>query len=219
MMAVPAPMTLLKLIAPWSDGRLRFRLPPGMPPRLALTFDDGPHPETTPRILDALAAASARATFFMQGNAALASPAIVRRAHQEGHCIASHGMTHVSARAQRAVDALANALECHDTLQQVAGTLLPRLYRPPYGELTAGALHGLLDADFRLEFWNRDSQDSFVKSAAELQHQFLQSPAADRDIVLFHDDYQITVDALPDLLQRIADRGLATVNIDVTGSA
>ena len=49
-------------------------------------------------------------------------------------------------------------------------------------------------SDFRLEFWNRDSQDSFVESAAELRHHFAQSPPADGDILLFHDDYRITTE-------------------------
>ena len=212
MMGLPAPMTLLRLLAPCSSGRMRFRIQRRR--QLALTFDDGPHPQTTPAILDALAAAGARATFFVQGSAVATTPQIIQRAHKEGHCIASHGMTHVSARRQPAAAAVANATQCHDLLQHVLGAELPRLYRPPYGELSLGALRGLLESDFRLEFWNRDSQDSFVESAAELRHHFAQSPPADGDILLFHDDYRITTEALPDLLRQIAEAGLATVRMD-----
>ncbi|HWL64119.1 MAG TPA: polysaccharide deacetylase family protein [Steroidobacteraceae bacterium] len=205
-------MTLLRLLAPCSGGRVRFRLQPRR--QLALTFDDGPHPDTTPPILDALAAAGAHATFFVQGSAAATAPHIIRRAHSEGHCIASHGMTHVSARRQPAAEAVANATQCHDLLQQVLGAELPRLYRPPYGELSLGALRGLLASEFRLEFWSRDSLDSFVDSAAELRHRFTQSPPADGDILLFHDDYRLTAEALPDLLRQIRAAGFATVRMD-----
>lgn len=211
-MGLPAPMTLLRLLAPCSGGRLRFRLKRRR--QLAVTFDDGPRPETTPLILDALATAGARATFFVQGTAATVAPHLIRRAHGEGHCIGSHGMTHVSARKQSAAAAVANATQCHDLLQQLIGSELPRIYRPPYGELSLPALRGLLEAGFRLEFWNRDSQDSFVDSAAELRSRFLQFPPGDGDILLFHDDYRITAEALPDLLRQIADAGLATARLE-----
>jgi peptidoglycan/xylan/chitin deacetylase (PgdA/CDA1 family) len=213
-MELPVPTTLLRVLERFSSGRIFFTLPNGMSPGVALTFDDGPHPETTPRILDALAAASVHATFFVQGNAVAAAPAILRRAHQDGHCIASHGMLHISARKQSAAAALANATECHQLLQHELGTQLPRIYRPPYGELTVGALRSLLNSGFRIAFWNRDSNDSFVSSAAGITQLLTQAPPVDRDILLFHDDYAITAEALPKILSLITAGGVRPVRLD-----
>jgi peptidoglycan/xylan/chitin deacetylase (PgdA/CDA1 family) len=100
--------------------------------RVYLTFDDGPDPEWTPRVLDALAAAQVPATFFVIGSAARREPGLVRRAAAEGHEIANHTLEHrhpwfmTSTQARRQVSEGAQALE--DVLGRA-----PRFYRPPHG--------------------------------------------------------------------------------------
>src|SRR5260370_16308127 len=71
-----------------------WRGDPAGTPRVALTFDDGPHPEATPRVLDALARAGVPATFFLVGEHAQRWPALVRRIRDEGHLIGNHSFAH-----------------------------------------------------------------------------------------------------------------------------
>jgi peptidoglycan/xylan/chitin deacetylase (PgdA/CDA1 family) len=75
-------------------GPLIWRGDAAGPPRVALTFDDGPHPEATPRVLDELGRAGARATFFVVGAHAARWPEIVRRIHDEGHLLGNHSYDH-----------------------------------------------------------------------------------------------------------------------------
>src|SRR5712664_3224327 len=82
--------------APWA---VVVRGPSGPACQAAMTFDDGPHPENTPRILDLLDAHGARATFFLQGSMVDRHPHIARQIVRRGHQIGNHGYAHLDARA------------------------------------------------------------------------------------------------------------------------
>jgi peptidoglycan-N-acetylglucosamine deacetylase len=99
-------------------------------PVASLTFDDGPHPEFTPRLLDILRRHGARGTFFMLGQSAQKYPEIVRRIAEAGHAIGNHTWDHPSFP-------LISGRERHRQLQACADAITPyglRLFRPPYGE-------------------------------------------------------------------------------------
>lgn len=212
-MAIPLPTTALRLLSPCTRQRVFFTLPAGLAGHAALTFDDGPHPEVTPRVLDALAAAKVHASFFCQGSAARAHPELVRRARREGHQVAAHGMTHESARRQTAGEALQNAADCNALLADILGEAVPKLYRPPYGELTLGAFLALLQHGFQLAFWDYDSNDSFVTQAGDIVLRLQQRRRLDRSVLLFHDDYAITAEAIPAIAAVLRDRGLTPTKI------
>ena len=125
---------LLTLGSVWRGSRSR--------PHATLTFDDGPDPETTPRVLDALAEHGVRGAFFLIGRRAAASPAIVRRILGEGHDLGNHTWSHRSLwlcgpRATRR-----EVLDGHDAIAQAAGQP-PRYFRAPWG-MTNLALFPLL---------------------------------------------------------------------------
>src|SRR5712675_1844997 len=132
------PMPLRQRLYDWSPSRRRRwrevpgleRVPPGA--GAALTFDDGPDPEFTPRLLDALDAAEAGATFFVVGERVPGNEELLREIEARGHEIALHGMTHM--RHDRLDEARARA-ELSDGLGAIAaaGVARPRWYRPPYG--------------------------------------------------------------------------------------
>ncbi|HEY9125540.1 MAG TPA: polysaccharide deacetylase family protein [Acidobacteriaceae bacterium] len=108
------------------------RNPTAGPPEIALTFDDGPNPTCTPYLLDLLGKYGVRATFFVIGQFAAQEPALVRRAHEEGHLIANHTLRHpnlfrTDQRTTR--DELART---QVVLEQITGER-PRFFRPPYG--------------------------------------------------------------------------------------
>jgi peptidoglycan-N-acetylglucosamine deacetylase len=105
-------------------------------PAIALTFDDGPHPEDTPRVLDVLARHDARATFFMVGAAAARHPELVARVAGAGHAVANHSWDHPSFRR---IDDAARRQQ----LERTAAALSPHghaLFRPPFGEQSLSSL-------------------------------------------------------------------------------
>jgi peptidoglycan/xylan/chitin deacetylase (PgdA/CDA1 family) len=105
---------------------------PGGPGELALTFDDGPNPACTPRLLDVLAAHNLRATFFMIGSFAEREPALVRRVHDAGHLIGDHSWSHPNLALTAAARVAEELTRTRDLLQQITGAPIG-FFRPPYG--------------------------------------------------------------------------------------
>jgi peptidoglycan/xylan/chitin deacetylase (PgdA/CDA1 family) len=151
-------------------------------PVAALTFDDGPHPVYTPRLLDILQQHQAHATFFMIGEAAQKHPQLMRRVVQEGHVIGNHSWDHpffpsLSGRARR------------DQMRACAQALAPygqRLFRPPYG---AQSLASRLDAfwlRYRVITWNLEAKDWREHTPDRMADQLVQG-IRPGSIVLLHD--------------------------------
>ncbi len=163
-----------------------------------LTFDDGPHPQHTPRLLDQLQQAHVRATFFMTGDMMLRHPELVHRVREQGHTIGLHGSQHqhvsdLSLRGQwRDLRAMARTAQ---------GFGLPfRFYRPPYGELSVTRIVWCWLNRVRIVMWTLDSGDSFAASSQALQEQSALWDIRAGEVVLFHDDTAATVDSMPALL-------------------
>jgi peptidoglycan/xylan/chitin deacetylase (PgdA/CDA1 family) len=178
---------------------------------VALTFDDGPDPEQTPRILDTLAEFNARATFFVLPAPALRYPELVARMVAEGHALGNHTYTHACCH-HLSKAKLRNELERADEVLRphLPPDALP-VFRPPWGAIRPHQAAALLRTGRKIALWNRDSRDyrnappSFIAALGHtLRH---------RDIVLLHDRFPATVEALPLLLERLAARGLPAVPI------
>lgn len=121
--------------------------------RIALTFDDGPDPAWTPRILETLTAADARATFFLVGERAARAPALVRAMAAAGHEIANHSWSHRSlwlAGPRRTGEEIGRA---HIVLGELSGRA-PRHFRPPWGMVNAAMFRALRRWDERCVFWS-----------------------------------------------------------------
>lgn len=207
------PMKLLSLASRFAPDLLCFAQPAEDRNRVALTFDDGPHPEYTPRILEILAQQEVRATFFFQGVNAARWPALVRRVHSAGHQIAAHGVDHVATSTQSRDAALVNATACHALLCEISGTHLAPYYRPPYGDITFGALRDLGQRGYRLAFWSYDSRDSFCDKAADIEQRLSRTAPPPGSIILFHDDYAHTVEALPQVIATLRARQLSFATV------
>lgn len=187
--AIPAPVR--QRLYDWSPSRRRrWRQVPGtetVPASAAavLTFDDGPDPECTPEVLEALAAAGARATFFVLGEQALEHPELIGSARAAGHEIALHGMTH---RRHDRLDADAAAEELRrgiEAIENVAGEP-PAWYRPPYGASSPQLAEACRRAGLGLAYWSawgQDWEESSPQRIARLVRRDL-GPGA---IVLLHD--------------------------------
>ena len=181
---------------------------------MGLTFDDGPHPEHTPRILDVLDAQGARATFFVQGDMVERHPLLLREVAARGHRVGNHGYGHMDARDTDPIEYLASVLRTQAMLEEIVGAPLPRYFRPPYGRVTLRTVIALLRHGFQFVFWSLDSRDSFLTdSSAVLEHIEGQriEPGC---IMLLHEDYRHTVAVLEPLIALVRRRGLHPVEID-----
>lgn len=205
---------ILKLAAARAfPGRVIYRGRPGGQARVALTFDDGPHAEHTPRVLEALAAGSAQATFFLQGAHAERHPALVRAIADAGHELGNHGWSHARASEVGARAFVREAVETQLLLERITGRPLPRLYRPPYGYVSPAALPGLLGERFRLVFWSFDSRDSFVDAPEAVLAAVREAELRSGEVLLFHEDYAHTTAALPALVADLGRRGFSMVGV------
>jgi peptidoglycan/xylan/chitin deacetylase (PgdA/CDA1 family) len=180
-------------------------------PHVVLTFDDGPDPEKTPRLLDALAGAGQKAVFFVIGERAERHPGLVRRIVSEGHQIGNHSHTHPylpfvsTRRLERELDA------CQDVIAQVTGAA-PRIARPPYGQKDYRYYRALAERGVTPVLWSKNLRDYYRTSPRTLLGRL--SRAAAGDIVLCHDGDPLaphTVDAVIAWLQTKPSLGLLPV--------
>ena len=176
---------------------------------VALTFDDGPHPDTTPRILDLLREHGAKATFFVVGESVARYPELVRRVRAEGHGVGIHGLRHRTMVLQNARAIQADLREAARRIEAAAPGGAPvRLLRPPYGfrSWTLGRVATRLG--LQLVAWSLDSRDYRPVTPAHLLER-VKTRLAPRDIVLLHErpDAPHTLDALPALLRFCRARG------------
>lgn len=120
---------------------------------IALTFDDGPHPRDTPRVLDVLAKHDVRATFFLIGNEIGQNRSLVKRIYAEGHGLGIHCHRHLPFPFEKS-DTLKNQLQkTQDLIAQTCG-FSPTHVRPPYGFFTAKTKSLLAEWGYRLVMWN-----------------------------------------------------------------
>ena len=131
---------------------------PARPGELALTFDDGPNPAWTPRLLDLLASHDVRATFFLVGSYALAQPALVKQIAAAGHHIGNHSWSHLNlafAPASRIKEELTRTSQ---TLEQIAGVPI-RYFRPPFGARRPETLRAARRLGMVPVLWNAMTSD------------------------------------------------------------
>jgi peptidoglycan/xylan/chitin deacetylase (PgdA/CDA1 family) len=174
---------------------------------VCLTFDDGPHPDLTPPLLDLLARLGVRATFFVIGQEVEKHPELVRRMAAEGHAVGNHSYSHPAREALTARAAAAEVAGGADAVARVLGRP-PSLYRPPRGKVTAGDLWRLWRAGTTTVLWSTDPKDYAKAAAAEVRAWFRERPPAAGDLILLHDVCPHALEILPDLVGEARCRGL-----------
>lgn len=152
-----------------------------------LTFDDGPHLERTPALLDNLAALNLKATFFVLGRNMGLGKELIRRAIKEGHSVGSHSWSHWQADKTSNRDWIEDVAKARRELENITGRSC-RLFRPPYGALTPLKLLHLIKNDYRIIHWALDTKDFEAKSPQKLKAWFENTPPIQNGIVLMHDD-------------------------------
>ncbi len=205
----PAPAPVLPAVA--AALRIARRLPGNR--GVALTFDDGPHPEGTPAVLEALG--GVKATFFLVGEQVVRWPDLVARIGAAGHEIALHGYRH-RLLLRRTPSALARDLDRAIAVIQEAGGGTPTCYRPPYGVFSSGALALARRRGLFPLLWSRWGRDwERGATPAEIARRLTRDLSAG-DVLLLHDadhysspgSWRATAAALPAVIEAVANRGL-----------
>jgi len=185
--------------------------------RVALTFDDGPD-EMTDAYLDLLDKFNARATFFVFGKACAKYQDAVARIAARGHELAGHGFTHKSFTKLDA-GALRDELERTSALLPRVATARP-LVRPPHGATSLRSLMVTARAGYTTVLWSRDSDDCRTQNAAEVAARVAPASLTPGEIVLLHEGQSWTLDALPEILGKLAAEGWRTVSVgEMLGAA
>jgi peptidoglycan/xylan/chitin deacetylase (PgdA/CDA1 family) len=186
--------------------------------RLALTFDDGPDAEWTPRVLDILGHAGVRATFFVIGARAVRAPAVVKRIAAEGHEVANHSWSHrnlwfCGPRATRE-----QVRRGHDTIADLTGTA-PRHFRPPWGMVNAAMFSAVRSAGERVVFWSIQPEGQRPASA-ERQVAYVLHRAHAGAIIDLHDAEgtprapERLVEALPGMIEGLRTAGYTLTTVE-----
>lgn len=174
---------------------------------IALTFDDGPGPDTG-RLLDLLKAQNVPATFFVLGDQAVRYPDMVRREYAEGNEVGNHTWDH---KDLSKLSAAAVRDEINHGADAIAAAGIPRptLVRPPYGAVddTVRSVAG-----FPFIMWRVDPEDWKYPDAARIADQIV-SHAKPGRIVLSHDTRRTTIDAMPAVIQRLKQEGYTFVTV------
>jgi peptidoglycan-N-acetylglucosamine deacetylase len=190
-------------------GLLVKRGAPGAP-RVALTFDDGPH-EMTDAYLDILDRFGARVTFFVVGREAEKDPEALLRIIARGHEVAGHGFTH-TAFTSLGPGALRDELARTAALLPPAATPRP-LVRPPFGATSLVSLAVSAQAGYTTVMWSRDSDDCRTSSSAEVAARLAPDTLVPGDIVLLHEAQEWTLAALPRVLGALTAAGWQAVTV------
>ena len=153
--------------------------------QIALTFDDGPHPTLTPRILEILARYNIPATFFMVGQNVLNYPDAARAVIEAGHEVGNHTFTHPHLAGLSEGAIMDEIGKCEDALEELY-EYRPHLLRTPQGALTPSLERCLLEDDYILVLWSLDTRDWDNKSTACIAQTVLDNVKSG-DIILMHD--------------------------------
>ncbi len=213
---------LRHLIAPVNPAAARaVGVPRGLSgaPGVALTFDDGPHPEGTPAVLDRLAGAGAVATFFLIGEQVERRPELAAQIAAAGHVIALHGYRHRLQLRMSSAEVAADLARGRAVIEDAVGDGLVRWHRPPYGVYSPAGLRSARQAGLRPLLWTRWGKDwrKFTtpnRIAARATRAVLPG-----DVILLHDadfyssrnSHRRTAAALEIILTELGRRKIDTV--------
>ncbi len=184
--------------------------------QISLTFDDGPHPSLTPKILQILAKYDVPATFFMVGQNVINYPTAAKQVILAGHEVGNHTFTHPHIAALNEKAIFEEIGKCEDALEELC-EYRPHLLRTPQGALTENLERCLAEDDYILVLWSLDTRDWDNKSTAYIVQAVLQNIKAG-DIILMH-DYIGYNSKTPEALEQIIPKLLAEGYEFVTVSA
>jgi peptidoglycan-N-acetylglucosamine deacetylase len=216
----------------WHAGPALAPVVPGLAPALgiedreetadgvALTFDDGPHPQGTPTVLETLREAGAKATFFLAGEQVSRRPALAAEIVAAGHRVELHCYRHRNLLRLTVREFLEDAERGRVAIEEATGQAIAD-YRPPYGIFSAATLRAVRRRGWRPVLWSRWGRDWGRRATAGSIARRSISGVRAGDVLLLHDaDYYSapgswvrTAAALPLILEELERRGLRSISL------
>lgn len=179
------------------------------PKKIALTFDDGPHPFYTEQLLDGLKERGVVVTFFVTGEHAELHPDIIKRMQEEGHLIGNHTYSHMQLTRRNREEFKEELIKTNAIIKEITGEEV-EFVRPPYGSW---------DKSFEKELnmfpvlWNVDPLDWSSKNVNRIVEKIM-SRAGENDIILMHDYYETSVTAALKVVDELLDKGYTFVTVE-----
>lgn len=177
--------------------------------RVALTFDDGPSPRYTEKLLDGLKERDVKASFFIIGENVEGNEDILKRMAQEGHIIGNHTFSHVQLSTVSYDVGLKEIEETNNAIFNACG-VMPKYIRPPYGSWNDRMT---MDVNMTEVLWNVDPLDWQVSDSSLVTKRVLKC-VDDGSIILLHDVYESSVDAALEIVDALQKEGYEFVTID-----
>lgn len=177
--------------------------------KVALTFDDGPHPVYTKELLDGLLERKVQVTFFVTGEHAGLHPDLIERMQKEGHLIGNHTYTHIQLRRNNRSVFREELIKTNETIREITGEEVVYV-RPPYGSW---------DKSFEKELnmfpvlWSVDPLDWCSRNTDCIVQKVLTN-TKENDIILLHDYYETSVEAALQVVDRLTEQGYTFVTVD-----
>ncbi len=180
---------------------------------ITLTFDDGPDPELTPKILAVLKQYEAKATFFVIGKKAEKYPELIRQIAEEGHIVGNHSYSHhvlIGFYSRKRLQA--DIEKCNQIVLDIIGKR-PFYFRPPFGVTNPRYADVLKTLGMQSIGWSLRSLDTQAKSKYELIQKIL-AEIKKKDIILLHDNQEVTFEALDDIIEHSRSKNLPVETLD-----
>lgn len=177
--------------------------------KIAITFDDGPHPTYTEQLLDGLKERGIHATFFVTGEHAKLHPDIIKRMQEEGHLIGNHTYSHVQLTSKNREDFKQELIQTNEVIKEITGEEV-QYVRPPYGSW---------DKSFEKELnmfpvlWTIDPLDWCSKSVDCVTKRIVDK-AKENGIILMHDYFDTSVTAALKVVDELTEEGYEFVTVD-----
>ena len=177
--------------------------------KIAITFDDGPHPTDTEELLDGLKERGVHATFFVTGEHAELHPDIIRRMKEEGHLIGNHTYSHIQLRSSNKEKFRDELIKTNEVVKEIIGEDLIYI-RPPYGSWDKS-----IEKELNMfpVLWTIDPTDWSCLSAETVTKRVVKK-AKDNGIILLHDYYETSVEAALAIVDELLEEGYEFVTVE-----
>jgi peptidoglycan/xylan/chitin deacetylase (PgdA/CDA1 family) len=175
--------------------------------KVAFTFDDGPDPEVTPKILDVLKEASVKAAFFTITKNAQENPELLQRIDREGHVIGNHTYSHNYVFSFESAEQ--ELMKGHQAIEQILGKA-PRYFRPPFGVMNPKIAKAARMLNYAVIGWDLRSQDGRIRTKEATVNR-VKKHLKKSSIILFHDTNPTTPDAVREVIHLCRESGMEIV--------
>jgi peptidoglycan-N-acetylglucosamine deacetylase len=183
-------------------------------PALFLTFDDGPHPTVTPKLLDVLDQYGVKASFFVIGSNIEQYPDIAADIVRKGHTLANHSYSHPNFSKITMSERVEQISKTDTLIEQITGKKCT-YFRAPQGRWHVPTLLYLMRKRITAAHWSRDSLDYQKKECEVIVSSFSEQPVSNGEVILFHDDNILSTQVLTELIPRWQEQGFTLKSLEM----